>query len=242
MEGMIFAAGLGTRLYPLTKNKPKALVEINDKPMLEWLIKKMKAHGITRIVINIHHFGRQIIDFIQKNHSFGIDIQFSDEREKLLDTGGGLKKAASLLPTQNCCLLHNADILSDIDFSMFLAYHKTNNALSTLAVQKRPSSRQLLFDDEKYLCGWKNNKTGEMKTARTPRGKVQAFSFSGIHAVKGAIFPLITETGIFSIIDVYLRLAAKYKISFYEHTSDYWIDLGKPGRLKQAQEEFQFHF
>ncbi len=227
MKAIIFAAGLGTRLSPWTNNKPKALVEYQNIPLLQHVILKLKKHGFDDIIINIHHFATQIEDFIKKNDSFGIKITFSDERKLLLDTGGGLKKAEHFFNDNQPFLVYNVDIISDIDLKEFYNYHIENKVLVTLAVKNRETSRQLLFDENKNLCQWKNIIKNEIKNARTPIGELKPFAFSGLHIISPQIFNKITEKGVFSIIDTYLRLAKTENIIYYNHDYSSWKDMGR---------------
>jgi NDP-sugar pyrophosphorylase family protein len=238
MKAMIFAAGLGTRLRPLTDNKPKALVEVAGKTLLQRAIEKVSDAGFREIVVNIHHYGDQIIDFLKKNNNFGLDIHISDERDELLDTGGGILKSRPLLGDSEPFLVYNVDVLCSLDLKKLLNWHREHKALATLVVRKRETARYLLFDKEMQLSGWTNIKTGEIKMARqTP--EVGKFAFSGIHIIEPSIFPLITETGKFPIIPMYLRLAAQNAICGFEDTSDLWMDLGKLEQLKVAEEMLQ---
>ncbi|MCF6365689.1 MAG: nucleotidyltransferase family protein [Bacteroidales bacterium] len=235
MKVMILAAGLGTRLKSLTENKPKALVELHGKPILEHLILNLKLQGFNDFVINVHHFADQIENFLEKNNNFESNIEISDERKMLLETGGGLLKAKNYLSDSNTFILHNADIFSDINLNDLVAAHEKNDSLATLAVQNRDSSRKLLFDENNYLCSWQNFNTGETKKSREPEGKLTARAFTGIHIINSEIFKYITETGKFSIIDLYLRLAKSYKISAFETKYKYWFDLGKPEDIADAE-------
>ena len=235
MKVMIFAAGLGTRLKPLTDNKPKALVELNGKPILEHLILRLKKQGFNNFVINVHHFADQIESFLKKNNNFNANIEISDERKQLLETGGGLLKAKRFLESSEIFIIHNADIFCDIDLNSLIEQHLKNNALATLAVQKRDSSRKLLFDEKNYLCQWKNIKTNKIKEARIPVGSLTERSFSGIHIINSNIFKFIIEKGKFSIIDLYLRLSKDHKISAFETKHNYWFDLGKPENILEAE-------
>lgn len=235
MKVMIFAAGLGTRLKPLTDNKPKALVELNGVPLLEHLILKLKNQGFNDFVLNVHHFADQIETFLEKNNNFDTNIEISDERNLLLETGGAILKAEKILEVSNIFMIHNADIITDIDLNELIEQHRMNNALVTLAVQKRISSRKLFFDEKNYLCQWKNIKTNKIKKARIPVGSMTSMSFSGIHIINSNIFKLITERGKFSIIDLYLRLAENHKISAFETNHSYWYDLGKPENISEAE-------
>jgi NDP-sugar pyrophosphorylase family protein len=235
MKAMILAAGLGTRLQPLTDNKPKALVEINGKPMIEHLIEKMKMQGFTEIVVNVHYFGDLLIDFLQQKNNFGINILISDERNQLLDTGGGLKQARCFLENDEPFILHNVDIFSDIDLKKLLDIHLEYRALSSLCVYNGTSNRRLQFDSQNQLCAWENKQTGELKIARPPQGQLNSYSFMGIHIIDPSIFRYITEKGSFSIIDMYLRLAEKHSIKSTVPEFSYWFDLGKPDDIHKAE-------
>jgi len=235
LNAMIFAAGLGTRLKPYTNSKPKALVELAGKPLLERAIGKLKDLGVDRIVINVHHFADLIEDFLKENDNFGVDIRISDEREKLLDTGGGLKKAKDLFIPNAPVLIYNVDILSSIDLNELIEGHQKSEALVSMVMRKRESSRYLYFNANKQLTGWKNCKTGETKVARTDMNESQPMAFSGIHLVDAKLFELIEEEGKFSIIDLYLRLAKTQKMIAFADQSDLWFDLGKPEQLQKAE-------
>lgn len=208
---MIFAAGLGTRLKPYTNTKPKALVELAGKTLLERAIQKLVKLGVDRIVINVHHFADLIEDFLKENNNFGVDIRISDERDHLLDTGGGLKKAIDLFIPDAPVLIYNVDILSSIDLNELIQQHESSKALVSMVMRKRESSRYLYFNKEKQLTGWKNCKTGEVKKARVDMEESKPLAFSGIHLVNPKLFDLIEEDGKFSIIDLYLRLAKTEK-------------------------------
>jgi NDP-sugar pyrophosphorylase family protein len=232
---MIFAAGLGTRLQAITAGKPKALAEVAGVPLLEHAINYLKSFGISEIVVNVHHFADQVIDFLEKKKHFGIDLKISDERDFLLETGGGLKKAASLFRGDEPIVLYNVDILSSLDLNRMLAYHLQEKALATLAVRKRETSRYLLFDSQMQLAGWKDLRSGELKISRPgPVVEYQEFAFSGIHIINPEIFDLILEEGKFSVIDLYLRLAQNQGIKAYIDDSELWFDLGKPEQLTEA--------
>jgi len=233
MKSIIFAAGLGTRLRPLTNNKPKALVEINGTPLLEIAIQHLKHHGFNEIIINIHHFGDQIIQFLKDKDNFGIPIQISDERDLLLETGGGLKKAAAFLKDAPF-LAFNADIITDMDLKAFYDTHCRSKVLATVAVRQRESSRYLQFDEQCTLCGWTNIKTGEVKNSRAGTA-VTNWAFSGIHMLSPEIFDFMPEQDKFSIIDVYLEAAKTHNIMGYPHDDDLWLDVGKPEALEKAK-------
>jgi len=234
MKAMIFAAGLGTRLYPLTLDKPKALVEVAGKTLLQMAIEKVSKAGYNDLVINIHHFGDQIIQFLKKNNNFGLQITISDERDQLLDTGGGILKAAPFLDGDEPFLVYNVDVLSDLDLGLFRKYHDERGGLATLAVRVRQTARYLAFDDSMQLSGWRNIKTGEEIISRHVP-KYNLLAFSGIQLINPAIFKLITATGSFPLIPLYLRLAADQRIIGYHDHSSVWMDLGKPDQIKAAE-------
>ncbi len=226
ISAMIFAAGLGTRLYPLTADKPKALVEYQGKPLLEWAIQKMIASGIEHIVINTHHFSEQIIEYVQ-SRKYAATIEISNEAEQLMDTAGGLKMAASFFAESDHILLYNVDIITNIDLLSFMNQHITSNNLATLAVKKRDTSRYFLFDENTLqLCGWKNEKTGEVIWCRETKAPV-SLGFSGIHMVQKEILKLIPENQKLSFTPLYIELANKYPITGYLHNQDDWKDMGK---------------
>ncbi len=235
IKAFILAAGLGTRLKQLTCNKPKALVLLNKKPLLEHTILNLKSQGINDFIVNVHHFPDQIINFLKEKNNFGCNIQISDEREKLLDTGGALLFAKNKLKDAEHILIHNVDIFSDIDIKEFTANHIKNSALATLAVHSSNSSRKLSFNENMQLCMWKNIQTGEIKKIRNCNEKLSDFSFTGIHIISNEIFKHITETGKFSVIDLYLRLAEKHKIIGSKADYNYWFDLGRQETLKRAE-------
>ena len=236
MKAMIFAAGLGTRLKPLTDTMPKALVPVAGKPMLEHVINKLKNAGFDEIIINVHHFAEQIIDFLQANNNFGITIHISDETNKLLDTGGGIKKAAPFL--NEPCLIHNVDILSNTDLKALFDYHLKSGNDSTLLVSPRKTVRYLLFNEENRLCGWINKDSLQTK----PEGFIyqpdiqKEYAFSGIHVISPSLFQEMDDkwTGKFSIMDFYLQTCKDMQIGGYAKEDLRLIDIGKPETLAQA--------
>lgn len=237
MKAMIFAAGLGTRLKPLTDNLPKALIPIAGKPLLEHVILKLKAAGFYEIIVNIHHFPELIIDFLKQNDNFGIHIEISDERVELLDTGGGIRKAAWFFEDGKPFLVHNVDILSNVDLNELYKQHTSTNSLATLVVSKRDTFRYLLFDDNKRLCGWINEKTGEVK----PKGisHITGFNklaFAGIQVLSPKIFDLMkTLDSKFPIMDFYLSNAEMEKISGFVPNDFKMMDVGKLDVLDEAE-------
>lgn len=225
ISAMIFAAGLGTRLFPLTADKPKALVEIKGKTLLERAIRKLESAGIEHIVINIHHFGEKIIEFLAQ-HKFSAKIEISDERKLLLDTAGGLKFAEPLLQNSEHILLYNVDIISDIDLESMYNFHLRSGAAATLAVRNRATSRHLLFDEQMLLCGWRNHKSGEEIWAR-PNANVRELAFSGIHIIRRELLAKIPEGIKLSITPFYLSCAKDYHIKGFLHDENFWMDCGK---------------
>lgn len=231
---MILAAGRGTRLRPLTDYQPKALVKVAGVPLLELIIRRLKHFGCRDIVINVHHFGDQIIKFLQKKAYFGINIQISDEQDELLDTGGALKKAAAFFNDDQSFLLCNTDILSDINLREFYDAHCQSGAVATLAVQWRETSRYLMFDDELLLHGWTNVSTGEVKLARQAKA-LKMLAFSGIHAIHPRLFDHMPDEATFSIIDTYLQAAESDTVKAYRCDDQQWMDVGKPSNLAIAE-------
>ncbi len=234
MNAMIFAAGLGTRLRPLTNDRPKALVEVNGMPLLEIALRRLHRFGYTQVVVNVHHFAKLMIDFLQKVDLPGLQIHISEEQDALLDTGGGLKQAKPWLD-QAPFLICNVDILNDLDLRAVYAQHLHANALATLLVRQRTTSRYLLFDESQQLCGWRNVKTGAEKWSRKSTTTDEA-AFSGIHVVNPQIFDYMPDENIFSIIDVYLEAARYERIIGLNHDDSLWLDVGKPHTLQQAGE------
>jgi NDP-sugar pyrophosphorylase family protein len=236
---MIFAAGLGTRLRPLTDSIPKALVEVGGIPMLERVARRLIDAGATRLIINAHHHADQVKRFVAERDGFGVETLISDESETLLDTGGGLLRAAPLFRREAPFILHNGDVLSDFDLGAFYRAHTEGDALATLAVNHRAITRYLAFDEAGYLCGYGNSATGFEETAREPQGTVERVGFCGIHVISPDIFDLITEHGVFSIIPLYLRLSAQgHRIAPHAIDGATWIDIGKPDQLEKARMEF----
>jgi mannose-1-phosphate guanylyltransferase len=238
---MILAAGLGTRLYPLTADRPKALVEINGRTLLQIALARLHACGIADVIINVHHFADMVVDYLRENKNFGMHLEISRE-DVLLDTGGALKKAAWFLKDkmghgsgkETSFILHNVDVLSNIDLERMEQLRFHNQALATLAVQDRETSRYLLFDDQRRLSGRRTGRDQAPELVR-PAEPVRAWAFSGIHIISNRIFPLLTEDGAFSIINSYLRLAAQgEQILAFRADKYYWRDLGTPKNVEQA--------
>ncbi len=238
MKAMILAAGLGTRLRPLTDDRPKALVAVAGRTLLEIALCRLRSFGVRQAIVNAHHYADMIVDYLKANGNFGMSVQVSREPE-LLDTGGGLKKAAHFfLETgdnpQQPFILHNVDVVSSIDLERMAQFHTRNAALATLAVQERETSRFLLFDGEGELCGRRAGRDGKVEMAR-PAAGAQALAFSGIHILSPEIFAKMSERGAFSIIDAYLRLAGQgEKIAAFRADGSYWRDLGRPESILEA--------
>ncbi len=244
MKAMILAAGLGTRLRPLTDSCPKALITVGGRTLLEMALTRLRSFGVREVIVNVHHFADMIVGYLKANGNFGMRIEISRE-VTLLDTGGGLKKAAwfflegkspddsSLAPF----ILHNVDIISNIDIDRLAEAHRAGNALATFAVQDRETSRYLLFDDQGILCGRRKGRDGPFELVR-PVASPHAFAFSCIHVVSPRIFARMTEEGTFSIIDAYLRLVAQgEKIASFRADGAYWRDLGRPENLIEAERD-----
>jgi mannose-1-phosphate guanylyltransferase len=255
MKAMVLAAGLGTRLRPLTNDRPKALVEVCGRTLLEITLTRLRDFGINDVIINVHHYADMVMDHVKAAGNFGMHIEFSRE-DVLLDTGGGLKKAswffsgsadssddrsasATNAAPDEPFILHNVDVISNIDLQRMVEVHKRNAALVTLAVQERKASRYLLFDDQLELCGRRFVKEDKTEIVQ-PSQNMLELAFAGIHVISPRIFPLLTEEGIFSIIPAYLRLAALgEKIQAFRADEYYWRDLGKPENIRQAEEDIK---
>jgi NDP-sugar pyrophosphorylase family protein len=240
---MILAAGLGTRLRPLTNDCPKALVEVGGRTMLEITLSRLRAFGIREVIINVHYFADMIVEYLKKNDNFGMHIEVSRE-DVLLDTGGGLKKAADFflkdqLDRETPFVLHNVDVISTIDLSRMAELHRDNQALATLAVQDRETSRYLLFDERHRLCG--RRRGGDQEDELVGSSKpAEALAFSGIHIISPGLFELMLENGIFSIVTAYLRLAGQgEKILAFPADDYYWRDLGRPDDVLKATQDLK---
>jgi len=242
MKAMVLAAGLGTRLRPLTDSRPKALVEIDGRTLLEITLARLRAFGVREVIVNVHHFADMMVAYLARQN-FGMRIQISRE-EVLLDTGGGLKKAARFLledarQSDESFLLHNVDVLSNIDLGSMVQFHKEQEAIATLAVQQRQSSRYLLFDQREQLCGRRFEREQRTELSR-PGDPLQALAFCGIHVISLRLLDMMTEDGVFSIIESYLRLAARSeRIVAYRADEYCWRDLGTLESLQEAAQDLQ---
>ncbi len=255
MKAMVLAAGLGTRLRPLTGDRPKALVTVAGRTLLEITLSRLRSFGVREVIVNAHHFAGQIVDYLRANHNFGMRVEVSRE-EVLLDTGGGLKRAAwffleagadSPEPIDAPFLVHNVDVLSTIDLAGIMRFHAEHNALATLAVQAREASRYLFFDGQNRLCGPRGGSLPMAEALQAiqsethlvrPAHEIQALAFCGIHVLSPRIFSVFHEEGVFSIIDAYLRLAAQgEEILAFRADGSYWRDLGRPENLIAAERD-----
>lgn len=237
MKAMILAAGLGTRLKPFTDEHPKALAVVKGKTLLQRNIEYLASFDITDVIVNVHHFPDQITDLIKQNNGFGSSITISDERDKVLETGGGLMKAKDFFDEDEPFVLMNVDVLTDMNLRRMIKQHKSTKALATLAVTHRNTNRYFLFDDLENLCGWKNVKTGEQKISKES-GKYFEKAFSGIHVISPKIFPLVKLKGKFSMVDVYLQLCKTNCIMGFDHSTTKFVDVGKPESIRIAEEIF----
>jgi NDP-sugar pyrophosphorylase family protein len=235
MKAMLLAAGFGTRLKPFTEHHPKALAEVNGKSLLQHNIEYLQQFGIYDVVVNVHHFAEQIIQAIKNNNGWGSRISVSDETDAILETGGGLRRAAWFFKDEEDFVLMNVDVLTDLHLDEMIAFHKKNKPLATLATTNRETSRYFLFNEAGILCGWKNIKTGEEKVMRHENNLIPE-AFSGLHIISTKIFPLMQPPEIkFSMVDVYLSLCASHSILSYNHSGSKFIDVGRPESLQKAQ-------
>lgn len=231
---MVFAAGLGTRLRPLTDEKPKALVEVHGRTLLDHTLSKLVNDGVERVVINVHHFADRVIEHLDASE-YDCDLIMSDERHELLDTGGGLKAAQEAFDLRHPILLHNADILTTLQASTLFDAWEKEQPLALLAARDRDSSRKLLVDAERHLCGWRNLKTGETRWCGEEDSAARELAFSGVHVVSPDWFDQCTIEGVYSITESYLQLAASHAIQLMPHDLDAWYDVGSLQKLQTAE-------
>jgi len=241
MKAVVFAAGLGTRLYPITKSMPKALVEVGGKSMLQRVLEKLESCGITQVVVNIHHFPDMIVEYLKTHDNFGLDVMISDERDKLLDTGGGVLKASKFLKGDEPVILHNADILTDFDLRSMIRFHELNNPAVSLLVSERKSSRLLLFDNDMKMKGWTNISTGEVRPCNLDYDGLGRFAFGGVHIISPEVLDRLAVYGqanpVFSIVPFYVAQCEKIDIRGYIPEESYtWFDVGKPETLENARQ------
>lgn len=236
MKAMLLAAGIGARLKPLTDQKPKALVEVGGMTLLERAIRHVARYGAEEIILNVHHFAGQIEQYLEERGNFGVKIILSDERDRLLDTGGGLKKAAWFFEGGAPFLVYNTDVLTDLDLGALYRSHLASGQLATLAIRSRPSSRCLLFDADKKLVGWRNRQTGQTRWCGTENAEAAEYAFSGIQVFDPHIFSYFPEEEVFSLVELYLRAGASGKVSGYLHDQSIWMDAGKFEDLAMAED------
>ena len=236
MKAMVLAAGLGTRLKPLTDKKPKALIEVNGRPLLESVLRRLIHFGVSEVIINLHHFPEQIRSFVKAKDHFGIRVEFSHE-EVLLDTGGGLKKAVHFFDDGKPFIVHNVDVISDIDLATMLEQHIEREAAATLATNQRKTNRYFIFDESNQLCGWKSLTKNEEILKRKPQGATTDRAFCGIHVISPVLLEKLTETGVFSIVESYLRLVGEgeHVVAFNADEYDY-CDFGKLEQIDSENE------
>jgi N-acetyl-alpha-D-muramate 1-phosphate uridylyltransferase len=237
MKAMLFAAGLGTRLKPFTESAPKALAPIGKSTLLAHNILMLQRFGIRELVINVHHYPEMIVDYLKQHNHFGSQVTISNERDELLETGGGLLKAMPFFSGEQAFLVMNVDVLTNINITQLIHAHLEGSAMATLAVMRRASSRDLLFDSKMDLCGWRNNNTKEERIA-LPHQNLFPFAFSGIQVLSPAIWAGIALSGKFSLIDLYLLAAKDRRIFGYDHSGDLFLDVGKPDSVEQSKKLF----
>jgi MurNAc alpha-1-phosphate uridylyltransferase len=241
MKAMILAAGIGSRLKPLTDNTPKALVKVGPYRMLDLTLSYLQKHGVNEFIINVHHLADQIMEYVADKRWQGIKIHLSDETNELMNTGGGLMKASEFLSAEDNFVLMAVDILTDLDLSKMIAAHIQSGALVTLAVKNRQTSRALLFDAKNNLAGWEHSESGMQKLV-PGRTFIRGFGFSGIHVIQSSIFDSVVEKGAFSIVDLYLRLAEKHDIKMFDHSDGKWMEFGRAERIKTQAESKDFNY
>lgn len=238
MKAMIFAAGLGTRFKPWTDSHPKALALVNGKSLLQRNIEYLQGYGIREVVVNVHHFADQVMDAIEKNKGWGSEVVISDEREELLETGGGLLKAKAFLEGDEPFVTLNADFLTDLNLDDLLSFHRNKKALISFGISNRKSSRNFLFDEEHRLCGWRNKITGEERIPVPKKENLREMAYSCVVVFQPEIFDKIPQRGKFSLVDTYLSLAPDQRIYGFDHSGDKLVDVGKPESVAIAEKLF----
>jgi MurNAc alpha-1-phosphate uridylyltransferase len=239
MKAMILAAGRGTRLRPFTDHTPKALFPVGKYTLLELTILYLRRFGVNEFVINVHHHAQQIIDYLDMNNGFGLSYTISDETSRLLDTGGAIVHARKYLEGEQPFVMMGIDVLTNLDLGAMLQYHRQKNALVTLAVKDRPTSRSLLFDSDLRLCGWRDNNSGAVKGDQISREKY-ALGFSVVHILEPGIFNYISEKGEFSITDLYLRLMVDHLITGFRHDNSAWLEFGRAEMIRELMDTPEF--
>jgi NDP-sugar pyrophosphorylase family protein len=237
MRAIILAAGLGTRLKPLTDNTPKALIPFKGTPMVERIIRNLADAGINHIIVNVHHFAGKVVEYLDKLDIEGVSIHISDETGELMDTGGAILQAREFLAGEEDFIVHNVDVFTDLDIGDLIRSHRDGKALATLAVKKRPTSRSLLFDGTGSLCGWVHNETGEKRMVRIPSGSLEDFGNSCVQVINAGFLDLFPKTEPRSLTEMYLELAERNKIGAFIHNHDYWYDLGRYNNFIKADKK-----
>jgi NDP-sugar pyrophosphorylase family protein len=240
MRAIILAAGMGTRLKPLTHNTPKALVPFQGKPMVERIIRNLADAGIYDIMINVHHFAGKVVEFLDKLVLEGVSLHISDESGELMDTGGALLQARDFLKGEHNFIVHNVDVFTNLDIGDLIKNHRDGKALATMAVKKRPTSRSLLFDGTGSLCGWIHNETGEKRMVRTPSGSLEDYGNTCVQVINAEFLDFFPKTEPRSLTEMYLELADRKKIGAFIHNQDYWYDLGRYNNFVKADKEVFF--
>ncbi len=238
MKAMIFTAGIEGKLQPRSSEKPKALLAVNNEPLLGLLIRRLAFCGFSEVIVNVHHFAGQIIDYLRANNDFGIRIEVSVETDLRLDTGGGLKKVEWFFDDDSPFLLHNLEVLSDIDLTLLYRDHLKSGALATLVVRNRESARFMLFNDSMHLCGWENLATNETRHIASYSGTLSRYAFSRIQVVNPCIFKHIGQKSAFPLAELYLDLAGRNLIRGYRDNESIWMDLGKNEGIIEAEKFF----
>ncbi|MCG8699960.1 MAG: NTP transferase domain-containing protein [Bacteroidales bacterium] len=235
MKAMILAAGIGSRLKPLTDTMPKPLLKIDEYTLLEITIAYLKSYGVSDIIINVHHHAQKLIDYVQDNQQFGVSISFSDESNKLLNTGGGVYHARHFFDDNMPFVLTASDILTDLDLNKMLKWHNESKNLVTLAVKKRNTSRSLMADENQKLAGWRDNRDGNQVLVKDKKGCYE-FGFSGIHVINPVFFDEVKSKGAFGIVDEYLNLAKDFPIGLFDHSETNWFEFGRMQTLEEASQ------
>lgn len=238
MKAMIFAAGLGTRFKPWTDHHPKALAAVNGSSLLERNLRYLQRFGITEVVVNVHHFADQISEALERSGGWGSTVRVSDERDEVLETGGGLLKAAPWLISEEPVVVMNADILTDLPLDQMMDRHMKQRPLATLAVTDRASSRNFLFDEPLRLCGWENRSTGDRRIVRD-EPRLRAMGYSCVALLEPAFLQAIPQRGKFSLTETYLSLAATHTLLGFDHSGGRFIDVGKPESVAEAERMFE---
>jgi NDP-sugar pyrophosphorylase family protein len=240
MKALILAAGVGSRLKPLTNNTPKALLKIGNYTLLEIVIRRIAGAGINDLIINVHHFPDQITDFLRINNNFGMDITISDESDELLDTGGALKKASAYFAGEETILVHNIDILSNLNMQELISYHQKNDALITLAVKDRPTSRSLIIDGSSRLCGWEYPEKKLCILTRDNRKGLKTIAFSGVYVFNSRLLQKFPEDQVFGFMSWILNLASTERILTWDQSPAFWYEAGRIDSMDAAAGSITF--